>query len=153
MISMRAASPRLLTILFAGLLASWAPSALAQAVRVDAPPWSPDGGPVQVMPADPGRTPLAEKQAPQRKAHSHLHPGDAQRRQDDRDLADAMAAQQLSNAEAAQTTQKLQREIQNQQFSNEIMADHAERDRAVIQLQLTQPQQILTLPPRPQQPR
>ncbi|MDB5366323.1 MAG: hypothetical protein JWM77_2250 [Rhodospirillales bacterium] len=124
------------------MLLSWSPLAAAQ-VQVDATPWAPGDGMVSVAPpGDFGRTPLAEKQAPLRKAHSHLHPGDAQRRQDERDLADEQAAQQSANAEAAQTTQKIQRENQNQQFSNEIQADHGQRDLAVIQMQLAQPQPI-----------
>ena len=127
------------------LLLSWSPLAAAQ-VQIDAAPWG--GGPSPIVaPEDIGRTPLAEKPAPLRKAHSHLHPGDAQRRQDERDLADEQAAQQSANAEAAQTTLKFQRENQNQQFSNEIQADHAQRDQAVIQMQLAQPQPIFIPPP------
>ncbi|GIL41293.1 hypothetical protein [Roseiterribacter gracilis] len=125
----------------------WVLPATAQTVQVDAAPWSPGGGPVRVAPTDLGQTPSAQKQAPLRKAHSHLHPGDAQRRQDERDLADGLAAQSLSNAEAAQMTQKLQREILNQQYSNEMRADQAERDRAALQMQLTQPQPIFIVPP------
>jgi hypothetical protein len=128
------------------LLLSWSPLAAAQ-VQVDASPWAPGGGLVRVAPQDLGRTPLAEKPAPLRKAHSHLHPGDAQRRQDERDVADELAAQQSANAEAAQSTLKLQREFQNQQFSNEIQADHDQRDRAVIDMQLSQPQVIMNPPP------
>jgi hypothetical protein len=131
---MRIIVPVLLTIFLA-------PLAAAQAVRVDAAPWTPGGGPVRVTPEDPGRTPLAEKQAPVQRARSHLHPGDAQRRQDERDLADALAAQQMSNAEAAIATQKIQREIQNQQFSNEMRAEQAQRDRSALQFQLNAQQQ------------
>lgn len=134
MLGMRIIVPVLLTMFLA-------PLAAAQAVRIEAQPWTPGGGPVREAPEDPGRTPLAEKQAPLRRAHSHLHPGDAQRRQDERDLADALAAQSLSNAEAAIAAQKVQRELQNQQFSNEMRAEQAERDRAALQFQLNAQQQ------------
>lgn len=126
----------------------WAPLAAAQ-VQIDAAPWTPGGGPVRVAPSDPGQTPAAEKEARLRRAHSHLHPGDAQRRQDERDLADALAAQSLSNAEQAVTVQKIQRELQNQQFSNEIRADHDQRDRDALQMQLTTQQQNFIPPQSP----
>lgn len=137
---------RLSAVLVSSLL--WSPFAAAQ-VKIDAAPWTPGGGPVRVTPADPSQTPAAEKEARLRRARSHLHPGDAQRRQDERDLADALAAQSLSNAEQAIAAQKVQRELQNQQFSNEIRADHDRRDLDALRMQLTPQQQIFISPQSP----
>jgi hypothetical protein len=126
----------------------FAPSALAQNVQIDAPPWTPGEGVGPIpQPGPIGRTPIPERPAQPGPARSHLHPGDAQRRQDERDAADQAALQRSLDAENARSVERMQRELLNQQYSDQIRSQQAERDRAVIELQLAQPQPILPAPP------